>query len=177
MVILIPVVEMNQITMEFLEKKGIISRLLPGKHRMKVGLGESKHESLYESDDRFGGHKIITVTINTTQPINFVYHSDHEDFLLIDDLDRTPLILTICLLEKDTLKEKIRQKQLCSTDFIALKCVFNDPRLSFFTLYKYFAHVETVPFESIMPPGFYVTESRKLDENRINLETYKLVIS
>lgn len=174
--ILIPIVEMNEENMEFLEAKGIINRLLPGKYRMDVPCGESKHKSLYESNDQFGGHKIITVTINSTQLKNFVYHSDHEDFLLIDELDKTALILTICLLEKNTLKEKIRQKQLSSADFIALKCVFNDPRLSFFTLHKHFAHVETVQVESKIPPSFYVTESRLLDENRIDLGSYSLIL-
>lgn len=176
MTIHIPVVDMTEEIMQSLEDKGVIGRLMPGRHQIDVKRGESKHRSLYESKDTYGGHKIITVTINGTEPKNFLYHNDNEDFWLVDEEGREPLILTVCLQPKDVLHEKIEEMTLASEDFLSIRCVFNNPNLSFFTMHKGFAHVETVLAESDVPPSFYVTESRALDEVLIDLKGYSLEI-
>lgn len=172
----IPVVDMTEQLMGELQEIGVIERLVPGKHRLNVSKGESRHKSLYETKDTFGGHKIITVTINSTVPKNFLYHNDNEDFWLIDEDEREPLILTICKLKIDTLIEKIKARTLSADDFVSVRCVFNNPNLSFFTMHKEYAHVETVLNESDLPPSFYVTESRNLDEVFIDLDGYQLII-
>lgn len=162
--------------MESLEAHGVITRLGPAKHRLSVNRGESKWRELYAADSQFGPHKLICVTINDRLPRNFVYHSVPEEFLLIDDPRATPLILTVSLLTKDELEQKIQLKTVTSADFLALQCVPNHPELSFFTMNPFYPHVETCLLESESPPSFYVTESKNIDEMPIRFETYQLTI-
>jgi len=162
--------------MSFLEEKGVLTRLMPGQHLLKVEEGESKHASIYETNDRFGPHKLICVTINSTQPKNFLYHNDAEDFMLIDHPDAEDLILTMSLVKHDVLEEKIANGTVSNKDFLAMICNKNDPYTSFFTMHKGFPHVETVLHTSKHPPSFYVGESRDLDENLIDFKEFRLVI-
>ncbi len=155
---------------------GVISSRRPGENILDVKKGESKHETIYSCDNKFGPHKLICVTINSTEAKNFLYHNDAEDFMLIDHTDRTELIITMCLIKKDELNLKIRNKTFSKEDMISVIFKPNDPYLSFFTMNKEYAHVETCMFESDKPPSFYVAESRDLDENLIDLKEYKLII-
>lgn len=162
--------------MDMLESRGIINRLCPGHDTLEVEKGKSRHETLYSSDEAFGPHKLICVTINSVEPTNFLYHNDAEDFLLIDFPHTEELILTISLDKKDVLIRKIEEGVLEASDFISIICNKNDPYTSFFTMNKEYAHVETCMRASEHPPSFYVTESRDLDENMIDLKSYKLII-
>jgi hypothetical protein len=162
--------------MEGLEKKGIITRLRPGAHELQANKGVSTHKSLYESDDKFGPHKLITVTINSCHPERFLYHNDNEDFMILDHLDREALVITIAVDHYDLLNQKIKNKTLSSSDFISLILEPNNPEISFFTMHKGYAHVETCLLESEKPPSFYVSECRDLDENFIDFKTYQLDI-
>lgn len=162
--------------MDMLEEKGIITRLRPGAHVLKAPRGVSVHESVYECEEKFGPHKLITVTINSCQPQRFLYHNDNEDFMILDHDDKEKLVITIALEEHNTLKEKIKSKTLSSDDFISLILEANNPEISFFTMHKGYAHVETCLVESDNPPSFYVSESRDLDENFIDFKTYQLNI-
>lgn len=163
--------------MNMLERKGVITRICPGHDPLKTPKGTSKFESVYETHEKWGPHKLICVTINTTKPTNFLYHSDKEDFILIDFVETAPLILTMSLHTKDILNEKIHNGQLSEADFISIICEKNNPYLSFFTMNPYFAHVETCLYESECPPSFYVSEPRDLDENLIALKDYALEIN
>lgn len=162
--------------MQMLEDIGIITRLKPGAHDLNVQYKESRHKSLYESDSRFGPHKLITVTINDDQINHLIYHNDNEDFMILDGHDKEALILTICLLDQRILTEKINNQSLSEKDFIALDIEANNPFISFFTMHKGYAHVETCGRVSDRPPSFYVTESRDLDENIVDFKPYKLSI-
>ncbi len=86
--------------MNKLEELGVIRLLSPGRHRLETVKGESKHETLYSTSERYGPHKLICVTINSQEPSNFLYHNDAEDFLLIDNPNSTPLVLTVSIHKK-----------------------------------------------------------------------------
>lgn len=176
MVITIKPVDATAEIMAFLEDKGVIRRLLPGRDRLKVEPGDSKWREIYAAQDRFGPHKLIAVTINREQPQALAYHSDAEDFMLIDSPDAADLILTVALVPYDKLQEKIRENTVSQEDFMALRCRANDPLTSFFTMNPYYAHVETCGHVSDCPPSFYVAESRHLDENAIDFKGYQLII-
>lgn len=100
-------VEASEEIMAHLEEKGVITRLGPKRHRLSVKMGQSKHVSIYESDDKFGPHKIITVTINNQDFSNFLYHNDNEEFLLLDDPMTTPLYILFSLNPAHILYDKI----------------------------------------------------------------------
>lgn len=159
-----------------LEKKGVLTLLSPGKHLLGVTQGQSDYANLYAADERFGPHKLICVTINSTEPSHFLYHNDAEDFMLIDRPEAAPLVLTVSLHHHSVLEKKIENGTVCSDDFQVLICNKNDPYTSFFTMNAGYPHVETVLKETANPPSFYVAESRDLDENIIDFKEYKLII-
>lgn len=162
--------------MEALENRGVIRRICPGKDLLNVERGQSRWVEIYAAQPHHGPHKLIAVTINSTEPRNFAYHSDPEDFMLIDRAADAELILTVALIRHEELAEKIAGGTLSAEDFMAVRCRANDPELSFFTMNPFFAHVETCTFESDNPPGFYVGESRDLDENPVDFGRYTVVI-
>ncbi len=162
--------------MAFLEEKRVITRICPGHDPLMTREGESRCETVYSTDSRFGPHKLICVTINTTEPRNFMYHSDKEDFMLIDKPGMTGLILTVSLAAKDELILKIEAGTLSADDFLSIICEVNNPYLSFFTMNPYYPHVETCVTPSDTPPSFYVGEPRDLDENLMDLRGYQLEI-
>lgn len=174
-IIIEPVVCTKKV-MEELEEMGIIRLLSPGRDLLDVATGESSHRTIYSADDKFGPHKLICVTINSTEPRNFLYHNDTEDFMLIDSPGTADLILTISLLKYSELNKKIDDGTVSKDDFISIRCNKNDPYTSFFSMNKYFPHVETVLDTGENPPSFYVGESRDLDENPIDFKNYSLVI-
>lgn len=162
--------------MEQLEEFGVITLLGPGRHCLDVNANSSDYETMYSAKEKFGPHKLICVTINSTEPTNFLYHSDIEDFMLIDRVGTEDLILTISLVKQSVLNEKINNGTISKNDFISLKCKKNDPYTSFFSMNKFYPHVETVLKSTSNPPSFYVGESRDLDENLIDFKNYTLVI-
>lgn len=158
-----------------LEVKGVIRRIYPNRDILDVKMGESKHVSIYESQSKYGPHKLIAVTINQMQPTTLTYHSDDEDFMLLG-ASKTPMVLIVSLDYHDVLEEKIRLKKLSEDDFISIVVPFNDPYMSFFTMRAGYAHVETCLYESMDPPSFYVGECRDLDENRIDFKDYEICV-
>lgn len=176
MEIVLTPVEASAAAMERLEAAGVIRRMGPGKDTLPVGPGESRWVEVYAAQEAYGPHKLIAVTINSAALTKLAYHSAPEDFLLIGDPKSTGMILTMALCRAAELERKISEKTLGSEDFMALRCRFNDPELSFFTMNPYYAHVETCVHESKMPPSFYVGESRNLDENAIDFSDYRLEI-
>jgi hypothetical protein len=169
-------VKATEALMAYLEERKVITRICPGHDTLNTGIGESRCDTVYSTDSRFGPHKLICVTINTSEPRNFMYHSDKEDFMLIDKPGTAGLILTVSLYHKDELLQKIETGSLTSEDFISMICEANDPYLSFFTMNPYYPHVETCRTPSENPPSFYVGEPRDLDENLIDFKDYQLSI-
>ena len=177
MKIVVKPVKATESLMAFLEKKKVITRICPEHDPLKTLKGESRCEIVYSTDEQFGPHKLICVTINTIEPRNFLYHSDKEDFMLIDKLGTTELILTVSLCHKDELLQKIAANTLGPEDFLSIICEANNPYLSFFTMNAYYPHVETCRMPSDNPPSFYVGEPRDLDENFIDFKAYQLEIA
>ena len=176
MKIVVKPVKATEALMAFLDDKKVITRICPGHDRVDTQIGESGCETVYSTDPQFGPHKLICVTINTTEPGNFMYHSDKEDFMLIDKLGATELILTVSLCHKDELIQKMEAGTLSTDDFVSVICEMNNPYLSFFTMNPYYPHVETCRGTSENPPSFYVGEPRDLDENLIDFKAYQLII-
>ncbi|MGZ4386440.1 MAG: hypothetical protein ACXVZO_05895, partial [Gaiellaceae bacterium] len=90
-------VPMSVALLEDLERRGLILRLAPGHHRLPVADGESAFRSLYESDERWGPHKLIAVTVDRRMTARLDVHPDNEEFLLIGDPAARPLYLVIAL--------------------------------------------------------------------------------
>jgi len=162
--------------MAYLEENQVITRICPGHDPLEIKRGEAGFRTVYSTAPRFGPHKLISVTINTSEPSKFMYHSDKEDFMLIDGQGTSELILTVSLLHKNELNRRIEEGTLSETDFISMICRPNDPYLSFFTMNPYYPHVETCSTPSGDPPSFYVGEPRDMDENLIDFKGYQLVI-
>jgi hypothetical protein len=151
-------VEMTPEIMQNLEDKGLIIRLFPHRHDLEVKEGETKSESIYETDPKYGPHKLITVTVNRSNFDYFGSHEDNEEFLLIGDPATKPMYLVIALCDHASLNKKIDQDDVSSEDFVALRVKYNDPFVSFFTMKKDIPHGEVITSRNGNPPSFYVTE-------------------
>lgn len=163
-------VEMTADVMKSLEEKKLIYRLCPTSEVMPAGKDETTFRSIYECDDKFGGHKLITVTVNAETFKSFGSHPDNEEFLLIGDPDSKPLYLLISYLNHEDLEKKVADKTIAEEDFILLKVKYNDPEVSFFTMMKGVPHGECSAKGDGKPGAFYVTESKGLYIDYIELD-------
>jgi len=77
---------------------------------------------------------------------------------LIGPTDAEPLYLAIFRGMSDALQRKVDDATLSAADFTRMRCVFNDPQLSFFTMNPFVPHGECVARNGAAPPSFYVTE-------------------
>lgn len=151
--------EMSRPVMEYLEKKGCIILFGPGRHETTNLAPEADHDIiLYTSDPAYGSHKTMAVTINASKFSNFGSHCDCEDFILLGESDTKPLYIVIALMNHDAFLQKEAEGTLCEEDFILLKCKFNDPECSFFTMLKNIPHGECTLKGEGRSPSFYVTE-------------------
>ena len=157
-IIAIQPINMTPEIMQDLEDRGLILRLCPGRHPLQAKPGETAVESLYESDSRYGGHKLLTVTVNRSCPSAFGTHPDNEDILLLGDPATRPLYLMVALHRQDVLDQKIQSGQLSAEDFVGLRVRYNDPEVSFFTMLKHVPHDEVAADGEGRSPSFYVTE-------------------
>lgn len=173
----IKAVKMTKEIMEDLEKRGLIIRLAPESHRPQLSENESSGSTLYASDPAYGGHKLISVIIGNSRMGNFGIHPDNEEFLLIGSNDDKPLFLLISYLTAEALEKKIAGGSAAPSDFICLKCVFNDPEVSFFTMLKGVPHGEASVDGKGTPPKFYVTEPTGLSTDIIDLSSCGIVIT
>lgn len=164
----IKALDANEANYMKLENAGVISRIIPASHGLKPPKGKSLHKSLYESQS-FGPHKLITVTINKQQVDHLIYHSENEDFWVIDH-ETEALVIIFSLLKADVFAEKLALGQVEISDLLAIKIPKNNPRFSFFTLHKGYPHMECVLKESHNPPNFFVTECRDMDENKLIID-------
>ena len=169
-------IEMTKEIMERLEQINLIIRLTPDAHRFDLREGEAEGRKIYSSDIKNGSHKLISVVINSPDFFGFGTHSDNEEFLLLGSNDDKPLYLLISLLKADELEEKIGNGTLTQDDFVCLKCRFNDPELSFFTMLKGVPHGEATCSGDGAPPKFYVTEPDGLKIDPIDISGCDIVV-
>ncbi len=161
-------------TMDWLEERGVIRRILPGRDSQKTPAGTIAVKTIYNSHPSFGSHKLIAVTVNQAVPTRLTAHPDREDFLLIGDALATAMILTVSLLPLAALQEKIASRTLDGSDLLALLCRMNDPQTSFFTMNPEYPHAETCIASSDTPPSFYVSEPSGLPELHVYLAPYTI---
>ena len=156
-------VDMTEEIMQRLEEKGLITRLTPGRHRIPVEKHGCEGRSIYESDPKYGGHKLIVVACDRVEFSAFGAHEDNEEFLLIGGEQEKGLYLLVALCMQDEFQEKVESGTLSADDLICLRCRFNDPMVSFFTMKKGVPHGEATPKnDSRAPATFYVTEPTEL---------------
>ena len=70
---------------------------LPRGHDRAAQPGETLGESIYETADRYGPHKLIAVTVNHAEFAAFGTHPDNEEFPLIGNPDSQPICLAVAL--------------------------------------------------------------------------------
>ena len=167
---------MTPMTMEDLEKRNLILRLGPCRHELPSVWGQTLDHPVYDSHERFGPHRLLSVTVNRIPFVDFATHPDNEEFLLIGDPDTKPLYLVIALMYRKELEEKIHLDTLVADDFVCLRIRWNDPEVSFFTMLAGVPHGETVTTAEGHPPSFYVTEGRDLPNDVVDFKDYQLAI-
>ena len=158
-----------------LERRGLIIRLRPGGHDLAAEPGETLGESIYETADRYGPHKLIAVTVNRAEFAAFGTHPGNEEFLLLGNPDSQPMYLAVALCLRPEFEEKVKTGRLTADDFVMIECRYNDPEASFFVMRADVPHGEAiVPVAGKPAPSFYVTESRDLPLDVIDLRKYRL---
>lgn len=150
--------DMNRDAMVSLEKLGLIHRLSPGNDTAGPASGDNLGRSIYESDPRFGGHKLIVATIDSPALRYFGCHLDCEDVWLIGMNSYRPLYFVFAIPLRDEFARRAGEGKLTAADFICLRARYNDPEASFFVVNKLVMHGEFVPSGTGPSPSFYVTE-------------------
>lgn len=154
--------DMTRDAMIRLEKLGLIHRLAPGNDAASPEAGDNLGRSIYESDPRFGGHKLIVATIDSPTLRYFGCHLDREDVWLIGKDSYRSLYFVFAIPLHAEFEKKAAGGLLTADDFICLRVRYNDPEASFFVVNKLVMHGEFVPPGAGQPPSFYVTESANL---------------
>ena len=137
-------VPMTPKLMAHLEELGLIIRLRPGGHDLAAQPGETLGESIYETADRYGPHKLIAVTVNRAEFAAFGTHPDNEEFLLLGNPDSQPLYLAVALCLRPEFEEKVKTGRLTAADFVMIECRYNDPEVSFFVMRADVPHGEAI---------------------------------
>jgi len=138
--------------------------------------GQTLDHPVYDSQERYGPHRLLSVTVNRIPFVDFATHPDNEEFLMIGDPNTKPLYLVIALMYRNELEEKIRKKTVIPEDFVCLRIKWNDPEVSFFTMLTDVPHGEAVTVKEGHPPSFYVTEGRDLPNYVVDFGTYELIV-
>jgi hypothetical protein len=170
-------VEMTPELMQDLEDRELIIRLRPGAHRLDAEPGETQGTPLYEPEEGYGPHKLIAVTVNREEFAGFGTHPDNEEFLLIGTPETKPMYLAVALCMREEFEKKIRLGRLAPSDLVLLRCVYNDPEVSFFVMRKDVPHGEAILQADLPPATFYVTESRDLTLDLVQMRKYRLKVN
>ena len=160
----------------YLEKKGLISILKPTDKAIKTKTRTGTVDVLYTSNKNFGPHRLMCIG-KRTKKVQLCYHLDNEDFLFINPakIDYQKLYLVFALDKIETFNKKLSKNSLSNKDFVAVEIVYNDPKLSFFTLLKRTVHCEVVEDEDKQHPVFFVAESSNLKNNKIKHKDLSIV--
>jgi hypothetical protein len=169
-------VTMTPEVMADLEKRNLILRLGARRHELPSQWGQTLDRAVYDSHERYGPHRLLTVTVNRVAFAEFATHPDNEDFLMLGDADTKPLYLVVALMRRAELEKKIREGTVASADFVCLRIAWNDPEVSFFTMLADVPHGEAITAREGRPPSFYVTEGRNLPNDVVDFRDYELVV-
>jgi hypothetical protein len=162
---------------DFLEKKGLISVLKPTDKAVKTRTKTGTVDILYTSNRKFGSHRLMCIG-KRTKKVKLCYHFDNEDFIFINpsNIDYQKLYLVFALDKIDVFNKKFYKNILTNKDFLAVEIVYNDPKLSFFTMLKKTVHCEVVKNEDKQHPVFFVTESSGLKNNKIKHKDLTILV-
>ena len=86
------------------------------------------------------------------------------------------MYLAICRLSRESLEKAVAEQSLRTEDFVMLRVRYNDPQVSFFVMNANVAHGEAIVDRQKPPAAFYVTESRDLPLDLIDLAPYELKV-
>ena len=163
--------------LNYLETKGLITRLKPTKKAINTRTKTGTVDILYTSNKKFGSHRLMCIGKRNTK-IQMTYHLDNEDlfFLNPSNVDYQKLYIVFALDKIDAFSKKLSKNNLTNKDFIAIEIVYNDPNLSFFTIFKKTVHCEVVKDENKQHPIFFVAESSNLKNNKIKHKELKIVV-
>ena len=164
--------------MVHLEELGLIIRLRPGGHDLAAQPGETLGESIYETADRYGPHKLIAVTVNRAEFAAFGTHPTTRSSCC----SATPTASRCTWPWRCACAPSSRKRSspggLTATDFVMIECRYNDPEVSFFVMRADVPHGEAiVPVVGKPVPSVYVTESRDLPVDVIDLRKYRLRVA
>ncbi|MFA6385009.1 MAG: hypothetical protein WCY10_06565 [Candidatus Omnitrophota bacterium] len=160
-----------------LSERGLIRPLKPASNVVKCRDPRGTVGAIYTSKACYGGHKLISVRC-TTGPVRLNFHADNEEFILIDPRAGrfSPLYMIVGLHKHEIIERKARNGTLVPSDFLALELVYNDPRLSVFTMLKGTPHFEIAGRSRKEAPVFFVTEPSRLKLHIVDLAGYRLVV-
>jgi len=162
-------------TLLMLEKKGLIKTFTPPKNVLNTKKDKDSVNILYKTLPKYGTHKLICVAKNLTQ-ITLNTHPDNEDFIIINPTNYKfkPLYLIIGLYNYKIIENKAKNDTLTTNDILALELVYNNPKLSLFTMLKGTPHCEITKEGLRKPPVFFVTEPTNLTWHILNIHKYHL---
>lgn len=159
-----------------LEDRGLIRRLA---HTAKASAqsGKGFAQCIYKSRGAHGSHKLICVSPRSHR-ISLNSHPDNEEFLLINGSGRLlkPVHMLVSLLKHDALDRLLRAKRVSDKDFVCIRCAYNDPRTSFFTMLKGTVHCEFECPGRGSHPVFFVTEPSDLPMRRLRAPGYRFIV-
>ena len=174
--LLLKAIPVSEEIMKNLEERRLVKRLLPPRETLSVSKGEVKVTKIYATDKRWGSHKLICVAFDKSR-VDVAYHPDNEDFILINNRrEQKPLYLIIGIHPSTKLERLAEKGDLSEKDFIAMRMVFNDPALSFFTMHADTPHCEWTPSGEGAAPTFFVTEPSELPQRYCVLKDYSLSV-
>lgn len=165
----------DEVLMLKMASEGLI-RLLNG----KLGIvGERNQVNLeYATDGRYGGHKLIHVTICEHTLTRLTSHPEPEEFILIGPDNAVPMVLIIARHPHETIVRKHLVGKLSEEDFYCIFAPFNQVKLSIFTMLPGILHAELLHAPLVagdVAPTFYVTESSDLIENHVMIENMSIL--
>ncbi len=164
--------------LSFLADRRLIMPLAPTRNVSECRSRKGAVGLLYKSDPAHGSHKLISICA-TTGPVKLNSHADNEEFILInpDSGSFRPMYMIIGLYKRHVIERKAAAGRLKEKDFLALELVFNDPRVSIFTMLKGTPHFEITAGGKKKQPVFFVTEPSDLELDYLDLKDYEVEVN
>lgn len=162
---------LNEKVMKKLENLKILRRLAITKTAQAAATGEVVDDKIYVANSKWGSHMLLCCGCNKTK-VELATHPDNEEVILVSKGRHKSIFIVVAIAKRQELDELIKKRKLSEKNFLALKMVYNDPNLSFFTMLANTPHCEVTSPGAGNPPCFYVTESSELPLNLIDLGEY-----
>ncbi|MCU0651165.1 MAG: hypothetical protein MUC52_02915 [Candidatus Omnitrophica bacterium] len=163
----------NPDILSFLAKRGLVRPLVPTADVRRCRSYRGAVGTIYKSKENCGTHKLICVRC-ATDGIKINSHKDNEEFILISPDARrfNPLYMIIGLHKHAVIEAKAKKGSLDASDFLAVELVYNDPRVSIFTMLEGTPHFEIGGIGSKQAPIFFVTEPSRLKLHKLKLQNF-----